>query len=43
MTKKKYENKFPCQKCKSSQTYALADGTRVCRRCSYREKPQEKK
>ena len=41
--KKKKINKFPCKDCGSSQTYALKDGTRVCRKCAYREKSKEKK
>jgi len=37
--------KMRCPKCNSAQTYGLKDGTRVCRKCSYRENtnPSEKK
>ena len=32
-----------CEKCKSTNTYTLQDGTLVCRRCGHRNKKQEKK
>lgn len=35
--------KMRCPKCNSAQTYGLKDGTRVCRKCSYRENTSDKK
>jgi ribosomal protein L40E len=40
---KEKPKKFRCVKCNSAQTYVLKDGTRVCRKCSYREIKEEKK
>ncbi len=34
--------KFRCKKCYSAQTYVNKDGTRVCRKCNFREKGDKK-
>lgn len=33
--------KFRCSNCNSAQTYVLKNGTRVCRKCSFRDKKEE--
>lgn len=32
---------FECTVCKSTNTYTLMDGTRVCRKCGHRGKDYE--
>ena len=37
----KLVNERKCLKCGSLQTYVLKNGTRVCRVCGFRRKPEE--
>jgi len=34
------KKKLRCKECGSAEIYTLADGTRVCKRCGFREKKE---
>jgi len=34
----KPKKELRCEECGSAEVYTLADGTRVCKRCGFREK-----